>query len=242
MVIGDHLVMTAEPMHLCGSWYAVPAEVGQPAVLDAFGLAGAYPVSMSVGSAAWTADRHDWDRGEHGRCARMYVTPGLDDWILVFGTVPEVAHTTGEGAFERAVRAHTAWLSGRFGTAHWYGASCGDGWTSWCLAEDGAVIARHGVVVPEPPGLRYYDDLVPLSTPPSPRHEQLTVDGGAVPLRPRRRPTVPEHAHATTVAARLSVNPAALGPHTTVTGHGVLALTACGQQPRADFRRDPRRK
>jgi hypothetical protein len=30
-------------------------------------------------------------------------------------------------------------LSARFGAAHWYGMSCGDGWTSWCIAENGSV-------------------------------------------------------------------------------------------------------
>jgi len=42
--------------------------------------------------------------------------------------------------------------------------------------------------------------------------------------------TIPDTAHATTVASRASVDPAALGPHTTVAGHGLIAATACGRQ------------
>lgn len=43
------------------------------------------------------------------------------------------------------------------------------------------------------------------------------------------RGAIPDTAYATTVAARTSVNPAALGPHTSVTGHGLIAATACGR-------------
>lgn len=40
---------------------------------------------------------------------------------------------------------------------------------------------------------------------------------------------IPDTAHATAIAARTSVNPAALGPQTSVVGHGLIAATAWGR-------------
>ncbi|WP_448317038.1 hypothetical protein [Streptomyces sp. CO7] len=40
--------------------------------------------------------------------------------------------------------------------------------------------------------------------------------------------TVDAHCYATDIAARLSVDPEALGPRTEVKGTGVIALTVCG--------------
>ncbi|WP_328470892.1 hypothetical protein OHA21_05730 [Actinoplanes sp. NBC_00393] len=205
-------------------------------MLDAFELTEARPVTMRLGASAWNSDHHN---GDHRSCSRMYVTPALNAWTLVFGTVPAVAHTDSEAAFGEAVRAHCARLSSRFGVAHWYGASCGDGWTAWCLAEDGTVTDFYDIFESEPPeespvpddsAIRYYDDFVPTAARPAAHYEQLHLDGfqapGSQPARSRH--DIPERAHATDVAARLSVNPGALGPDVTVTGRGVLALTSCG--------------
>jgi hypothetical protein len=234
---------TPEPMHLCGSWYAIPATSDLQAVLDAFELTEARPVTMRLGASAWTNDRHNGDLGEHGFCSRMYVTPELNGWTLVFGTVPAVAHTHGEAAFRDAVRAHCAQLSSQFGATHWYAASCGDGWTAWCLAEGGTVIEQYDILDSEPPDddlpepdestIRYYDDFVPRTARSTVLHEQLYIDGFGVPAADRsqwsrRRYNIPDHAHATDVATQLSVNPGALGPDCAVTGRGILALTSCG--------------
>jgi hypothetical protein len=235
---------TPAPMHLCGSWYAIPT-TDQQAVLDAFELTEARPVTMRLGASAWTSDRHNWDLGEHGSCSRMYVTPVLNGWTLVFGTVPAVAHLHSEAAIRDTGRAHCAELSNRFGVTHWYGASCGDGWTAWCLAEDGTVIDHYDIFESEPPddeddrsepdesAIRYYDDFVPRTTRPAVLHEQLSIDGFGGPAADRsqwarRRYNIPNHAHATDVATRLSINPGALGPDCAVTGRAMLALTRCG--------------
>ncbi|MFC4063602.1 HEAT repeat domain-containing protein [Actinoplanes subglobosus] len=235
---------TPVPVHLCGSWYAIPTS-DQSAVLDTFGLTGARPVTMRLGAAAWNNDHHNWSLGEHGSCSRMYVTPALNGWTLIFGTLPAVAHLRGEVAIRDTVRAHCAELSSRFGVAHWYGASCGDGWTAWCLAEDGTVIDHYDIVESEPPDdeddqsepdesvIRYYDDFVPRTARPGVLHEQLSIDGFGVSAADRsqwarRRYNIPDHAHATDVATWLSVNPGTLGPDCTVTGRAILALTSCG--------------
>ncbi|MEV3923233.1 hypothetical protein [Actinomadura coerulea] len=64
-------------------WYAVPTG-HRNAVLDAFGLSEPEPVTMRLGASAWNHDHHAW-RGDHRSCRRVYVTPRLDGWTLVFG-------------------------------------------------------------------------------------------------------------------------------------------------------------
>ncbi|WP_157436190.1 hypothetical protein [Actinospica robiniae] len=125
-----------ESMHLCGTWLAVPT-TDQDAVLEAFGLSDPMPVTIRLGAAAWNRDHHDWY--EHNDCRRAYVTPAFDGWTLVFGKSPEAAHSSGNEAHRDALCDEAVRLSTRFGEAHWYGASCGDGWTAWCIARDGQI-------------------------------------------------------------------------------------------------------
>ncbi len=181
-------------------------------------------------------------RIEHARCARMYVTPVLDGWTLIFGELPEVAHA-GHGdaraaALRRAAVQRCRELSARFGAAHWYGASCGDEWTAWCLAEGGDIV-------------RYYDvwepgDQIGLPHPAEsgyllPHEDGFPADAFdgisaadteaymARYCQVKEELAIPDAAHATTIAARISINPAALGPHTSVAGHSVIAATTCGR-------------
>lgn len=230
------------PMHLCGCWYAVPV-ADQAAVLEAFGLSGARSATMRLGESAWNYDHHHhWAGREHARCARMYVTPFFSGWTLVFGELPEVAHA-GHGeahneAMRRSVLEHCRELSAAFGAAHWYGASCGDDWTAWCLAEGGDIVryydieeprdqigpahpAESGYLLPHEDGFPddAFDGINPNDT------KAFTARY----LQVKEALAIPDPAHATTIAARTSVNPAALGPHTSVTGHGVIAATECGR-------------
>lgn len=230
-------------MHLCGGWYALPT-TDQGAVLEAFGLSDSRPVTMRLGESAWNSDHHGSTvEHEHGKCARMYVSPVLDGWTLVFGNPPESAHSTeadAESGRRQDIRSRCAELSGVFGAAHWYGASCGDGWTAWCLAEHGRVIrcydafepedqigtahpAEDGYLLPHEDGgfPDGWTDGLDLSDPEAlvERCEQIKRDFA-----------IPDQCHATDIAARVSVDPSELGERTSVLGHGVLALTACGRR------------
>ncbi|GHE39454.1 HEAT repeat domain-containing protein [Streptomyces capitiformicae] len=245
---------TPEGMHLCGSWYAVPS-TDQAAVLDAFDLGGPEPVTLRTGAAAWNHDRHAWHRRRvHYKCARVFVSPVLDGWTLVFGDSSENTHRVesaddaeAEKVLASVVRRRCADLSRRFGAAQWYGMSCGDGWTAWCIAEGGDVVrhydafdaaeggraedshgegpahpAESGYLLPHQRALP--DDAfdgVDLSDPEAffARYRQV-----------KERLGIPETCHANDIAARMSVDPGALGAHTRVEGAGVLALTVCGRE------------
>ncbi len=239
-----------EGMHLCGSWYAVPS-TDQAAVLDAFGLGGPEPVTLRTGAGAWNHDSHAWyaDR-VHYKCARVFVSPALDGWTLVFGDSSENTHRiedadVPERALPSVVRRRCADLSRRFGAAQWYGMSCGDGWTAWCIAEDGEVV-RHYDAFDAEDGRAEDDGDGPAHPAEAgcllPHQRALPDDAfDGVDLMDfeafvaRRQQVkeelgIPDTCYANDIAARLSVDPGALGAHTRIEGTGVLALTACGRE------------
>lgn len=237
---------TPEGLHLCGYWYAVPS-ADQEAVLAAFDLADPEPVTLRTGASAWNHDTHNWGRKHpHQRCARVFVSPVLDGWTLVFGDSSDDTHLIEdaddrEEALPEVVRRRCAELSRRFGAAHWFGMSCGDDWTAWCLAEGGAVVRHYDAFDAEEKGyegprhpaeagfLLPHEDGFPEgafdgvshgdSEAFAARYQQVKEDLG-----------IPDTCYATDIAARLSVDPGALGARTRVTGTGVLALTACGRR------------
>ena len=199
-----------EPMHVCGEWYAVPSD-DQDSVLEACGLSDPMPITMRIGGFTWNHDNHDWDEEGHVRCSRMYVSPVLDGWTLVFGDPVDQDHARPRDLW-------TAELSRRFGAAHWYGLGCGKDWTAWAFAENGRVVRKHssfssaarfGPPHPAEEGFRLPDGIGPL----------FLVDDGDPPF-----------GYATDIAGRASVDPTALGAHTVRRGQGVLALTACGRR------------
>ncbi|MFE6049303.1 HEAT repeat domain-containing protein [Kitasatospora sp. NPDC056446] len=237
-----------EGMHLCGSWYAVPT-ADQDAVLAAFDLADPLPVTLRTGAAAWNQDHHSWQRTRpHESCARVFVSPALDGWTLVFGHSSPDTHRIEDAddageldeTLPLVVRERCADLSRRFGSAQWYGTSCGDGWTAWCIAEDGEVVRhydaddaeRNGDDGPGHPAedgyLLPHQDSFPAGAldgvdPSDPEAFHARY------LRVKEELRIPDTCDASDIAARLSVDPATLGPHTRTAGHGVLALTACGR-------------
>ncbi|SFQ99277.1 hypothetical protein SAMN04488564_101820 [Lentzea waywayandensis] len=191
-----------DEMHLCGGWYAIKTE-NQAAVLEVCGLRDPVPVTKVLGAEAWNNDHHAWSKDdEHVRCARVYVTGSWDGWTLVFGE-----------PFEHATRPVTeicAVLSGVFGEAHYYGMSCGDGWTAWCVAEQGEIV-------------RYYDAFKAED-----QIGELDVeDGWGLPHDTSDENDDLEDIWATDVAEELSVNPRYFEGD--VEGYGVLALTECGR-------------
>ncbi|MER7757200.1 HEAT repeat domain-containing protein [Kitasatospora sp. NPDC097643] len=244
-----------EGMHLCGSWYAIPT-TDQNAVLDAFDLTDPTPVTLRTGAAAWNHDHHAWNRTRpHDTCARVFVSPALNGWTLVFGHSSQDTHRLEDAddrdaALNQVVRERCTDLSRRFGAAHWYGMSCGDDWTAWCIAENGDVLRHYdaydayeaeqdgdnggnGDDGPGHPAEAGY--LLP--------HQDGFPDGAfdgvnlfdseafaARYLQVKEELHIPDTCDATDIAACLSVDPGALGAHTRTEGHAVLALTTCGRE------------
>ncbi|MFD0599780.1 hypothetical protein ACFQZ4_51825 [Catellatospora coxensis] len=231
----------AGPVHLCGTWLAIRT-TDQAAVLAELDLSDPRPVSTDQGEAAWNRDRHSWDlpADDHRSHGRVYVTPVIDGWTLVFGTSPDLAHAdpADRGVWAGRAQDLCARLSARFGAAHLYGMSCGDSWTMWCLAEAGRVRRYYEVEPgerlgehPAEDGYRLPDDDEGLPADAYDGIDQADVD--AVLARRAElyeRLALPEVCYATDIAALTSVDPSTFGPSTAVSGQAVLALTACGRE------------
>ncbi|WP_405861218.1 HEAT repeat domain-containing protein [Streptomyces sp. NBC_00090] len=243
------LAEVPDGMHLCGSWYVVPTD-DQDAVLEAFDLGSPQPVTLRTGAAAWNHDHHNWGQGgTHAACSRVFVSPALDGWTLVFGHSSQDTHRI-EDADDRdevlalVVSQRCTDLSRRFGSAQWYGMSCGDDWTAWCIAEDGEILrhydaydaydaeqdddrgfahpAEAGYLLPHQDG--FPEDAFDGVSP---------TDSGSFTARYRQIKEdlqIPDTCYANDIAARLSVDPGTLGAHTRTSGQGFLALTACGRE------------
>ncbi|MEU9358620.1 HEAT repeat domain-containing protein [Streptomyces sp. NPDC048301] len=237
-----------EGMHLCGSWYAVPTH-DQGAVLEEFDLGSPQPVTLRTGAAAWNRDHHSRDRNRpHASCSRVFVSPALDGWTLVFGHSSQDTHRIEDAddrveALSLVVSQRCTELSRRFGSAQWYGMSCGDDWTAWCIAEGGQIVRHYdaydaeeedgdgGPVHPAEDGylLPHQDGGFPGGT----FDGVNPMDSEAIAARYRQVKEdlqIPDTCCAGDIAARVSVDPGSLGAHTSTSGHGVLALTACGRE------------
>lgn len=115
----------------------------------------------------------------------------------------------------------TVALSRRFGAAHRY--LVFEGCTSWVLAENGELVRCYDNEAPAeqvgPPHPAERDQLR------EPDEDDLDEFGDEAP-----EGLMISDPWATDVAAVASVDPESLGPHTPVTGRGVLALTAAGRR------------
>ncbi len=287
-------VATPRPIVPQGEWYAVETD-DQAAVLDAFDLHDSIPATWCMGTQLWRNAMpyrpFEQDHSEHRDCTRMYVSPVLNGWTLVFGnpvltregdahereielrrrhpiTIEDVVEV--DPPTERELReSRCIELSRRFGRAQWYSliedGGCGDRW-GWCMAEHGRLQRYYehdwyqddadrsfdtfGAPHPAEAGLRYHDVRQWLSDNGFNRDEWNAYTRDAMVRVENAEPTpwgaprpldyhslwrqfqqvtgVPDLATPLTVAAKASVNPAGIGPHTHVQGHGVLALTVCG--------------
>ncbi|MDT0347009.1 HEAT repeat domain-containing protein [Streptomyces litchfieldiae] len=225
-----------EPIRVCAPWFALRT-ADQDAVLAAFGLSAPEPVTMRLGASAWQHDAHAARPG-HGACSRVYVSPALDGWTLVFGSPFQDAHRADGGISGPVIRRRCAELSRRFGEAHWYGMRCAGEWAAWCFGERGAIVRHYDAADPErasgpphpwePPGPLPHEADFPQGS-----FDGIDASDAEAFLASyeevRRETGIPGPYPATDVAARASVSPAALGPRTRVTGRAVLALTACGR-------------
>ncbi|TQM32449.1 HEAT repeat domain-containing protein [Nocardia bhagyanarayanae] len=237
----------AEPFVPQDGWYAIRT-ADRAAVLEAFGLSDPVAVTWSMGTDTWREhdSRHSRTAyGEHADCARMYVSPVLDGWTLVFGT-PVIereldrhdyemsrmldldADYTPDGREHQERRARCAALSERFGQAHWYGqnheSGCDD-WWGWCLAAHGEILRYY---------YRDFDEHVdPIRV--GSRHAAeagVLFDSTKIEDREdfRQQDGLSDMATPLLVAGRTSVDPSRIGANTRTQGHGVLALTACGRR------------
>ncbi|MGW6724758.1 hypothetical protein ACWF9G_02535 [Nocardia sp. NPDC055029] len=149
-------------------WWALPTD-DQAAVLDAFGLSDPVPATVAMGTVVALENR----RHPIEECERVYVSPVLDGWTLVFGD-PASHYPRDDRRIQEAQKSYVwetfmqnesddvkqAWLtsmsrpsrnercaelSGRFGAAHWYKEPGDYEWGGWGIAENGEMIRGAGL-------------------------------------------------------------------------------------------------
>ncbi|WP_405014566.1 hypothetical protein [Kitasatospora sp. NBC_01539] len=197
-------------------WIAVPGDRYE-GVFEALGLHDRVPVTLELGLSVRRHDTHypDLPDGSHGAVHRVFVTPELAGWRLVYAETPIAEmqwwpHDT------------IARISAVCGQAQFFHRDAHGDSTIWAVAVDGRV--RRG----------YWSDATPEWTgAPLPWEEpaddsdlgELDDDAYAEePLDPNRAATV----GITTAARQLSVDPASVSADTPMRGHGWLAVTAAG--------------
>ncbi|MFJ4689007.1 HEAT repeat domain-containing protein [Streptomyces sp. NPDC088789] len=205
----------AVPLDTCfTSWIAVPTG-DQRSVGEVLGLFDARPATFALGQSVGAHDSHDG--AEFGR---VYVTPEVDGWTLVLGPWCDPADP--ERA-EEVLHAVTE-LSRRHGRAQAYYFGEQGGGSAWLIAENGSVVRRFCASWKD-------DDAALRLGEPLPEERAACVEEGVTPVGDTEdgendeewldlAPYLAPH-----LAARLGVSPFDLGPHTTVHGSGLVALT-----------------
>jgi len=225
-----------EPISCCFlSWIAVRGG-DQQGIADIMSLSNAHPATFAMGSFAADIDSHSGFRDDRNEVyARVFVTPQVDGWTLVVGRYCDPS----DPDRSQDVLNLCLHLSARYGQAQAYFYSAqGDG-STWLAAENGSLLRRGSAMDGEE-----CDETLCLGDP-LPYEQQRRAALGLDPLHPGNhhhdqelerdedgdcpwRDEVVEIA--IPIAAGMSVDPLALGPHTSVRGTGLLALTPYGRR------------
>jgi hypothetical protein len=211
------LTETAQPVdgcNMCGSWLALPTG-DQAAIVEALDLSRPRRATLRLGFAAFYCDSHGL-APDGQRLGRVFITPQLDGWSLVLGAWYarwQDVHAPWQPHSRQYEAAAACELSTRFGSAqaYWYDAQTMQ--SAWLICTDGEI-------------RRWYDPEEPAAG----VGARLPVEEGVRLPDEDWQPNVPEMCDALTVGAALSVSPAALGVHTVLRGHGLLALTRYGRE------------
>ncbi|MFC9491704.1 hypothetical protein ACFTZM_37285, partial [Streptomyces hydrogenans] len=199
---------------LSGWWMAVPA-ASYEGLFTALDLHDPRPVTCAAGEAAIEGrELQVPDGGETGgtrSVGRVFITPELDGWRLVFGPFDLLVGDFWDGMVETVER-----VSAHCGQAQFFFLDDAGGSDVWLVAEDGRVI-RQFAAESEP---EWEGDPLPWET--------LAVDDPDFDPEYDDAPPNAGTAGARSACAHLSVDPNAVGPGTEARGHGWLALTAPG--------------
>ncbi|MEV6395517.1 hypothetical protein AB0M39_12195 [Streptomyces sp. NPDC051907] len=194
---------------LSGWWMAVPG-ASYEGVFEALGVHDPRPLTVAAGIEAAEGRWHQvpGPDGADRTVGRVFVTPELNGWRLVFGAFELLGgEDMWEGMIETAER-----VSVHCGQAQFFFLDDAGGSDMWMVAENGRVIRRYAAEgYPEWEG-----DPLPWET--------LAADEPG--FNPKYDAPNAGTTGARSACGRLSVDPGEVGPDTQVRGHGWLALTA----------------
>ncbi|MCU7826232.1 HEAT repeat domain-containing protein [Kitasatospora sp. DSM 101779] len=217
-----------QPLSACWLYWVAVAGGDQPGIMRILGLTEPRPATFALGNAILDADVHGFGDDEPGSpVGRVFVTPELDGWTLVAGAWCDPCDAErGEELRERCIE-----LSARYGRAQAYYFGAQNDGSAWLVAENGTVVRRYKEAG-EPD-----DRLWTLGEPLEYERSRRAGLGLPVPWDDTVREDLDDAEDewrweafdlARGVAAALSIDPLAIGPHTAVRGTPVIALTPVG--------------
>jgi hypothetical protein len=209
------------PIWTCWNHWMAVSTGDQVGLMQILGLSRPEPVTFAQAQQVIDTDGHDDTDGQRP-LSRVFVTPEVDGWTLVFGAWCDPY----DDRRRQEVLGRCSELSARYGQAqaYYYGAQ-GDG-STWLVTEHGTVLRRYSAVGPDDELLTLGDPLpreraawsehlgVPADWDPSTADEEEAEEWEAVAFD-----LAPE------IAAAHGVSPLSLNHETRRRGTGVLALT-----------------
>ncbi|POX56212.1 hypothetical protein C3489_05650 [Streptomyces sp. Ru71] len=197
---------------LSGWWMAVPG-ASYEGVFEALGLHDRRPITVAAGvEAAESREiRVPGPDGVDRAVGRVFVTPELDGWRLVFGAFDLLVGDPWDGMVETVER-----VSVHCGQAQFFFLDDAGGSDVWMVAENGQVIRQY-VAEGDP---EWEGDPLPWET--------LAVDDPDFDPEYDEAPSNAGTTGARSACGYLSVDPGEVGPDTEVRHHGWLAITAPG--------------
>lgn len=206
-----HEIPRLPGLSLSGWWLAVPG-ASYEGLFEALGLHERRPITVSGGLHAVEGDndrvRLTGPDGTGRSVGRVFITPELDGWRLVYGPLDLLLGDPWDdmiGAVER--------VSAHCGQAQFFFLDEHGGSNIWVVAEEGRVIRRY--TAEDDP--EWEGDPLPWET--------LAVDDPDYDPEFDDCPPNAGTFSAQSACGQLSLDPAEVGPDTRVRGHGWLALT-----------------
>ena len=218
-----------QPLAACWLYWIAVAGGDQQGIMRTLGLSEPRPVTFALGCEIVDSDVHGGPDDQPGSpYGRVFVTPELDGWTLISGAWCDPCDAqTGERVLQQCVE-----LSTRFGRAqaYYYGAQR-DG-SAWLIAQDGTVLRRYQEAGEA-------DDWQWTVGEPLECERAWRAEVGLPPTWDNAARDDPDHDEddewkseafdlAPKVAAVMSINPMAIGPHTATRGTPLIALTPIG--------------
>ncbi|GAA1073426.1 hypothetical protein [Kitasatospora arboriphila] len=188
-------------------WVAVPGG-SYEAAFEALGLHDRTPATLAMGLSGRVYDEAVVARpdGTDLTVHRVFVTPEIAGWRLLFGTV--LVNCPDDGRLERLAEA--------CGQAHYYFRDCYEDCHHWAIAERGRGVVRSFQTYREP---AWTGEPLPWE---EPQTEDPLWEPGTF------EPNASLESDSRAVAERVTVDPEEIDGDTPMTGHGWFALTAPG--------------
>ncbi|WP_440106993.1 hypothetical protein [Streptosporangium sp. H16] len=211
-----------KPIWTCWNHWIAVSTGDQPGIMRILGLSRPEPITFSQAQEVIDADGHDESQNRR-HLFRVFVTPAVEGWTLVFGTWCDPYDKERREDVLRLCRE----LSARYGQAQAYYYGAQDDGSTWLVTRRGTVVRRYSATGEGDDGLLALGDPLPQER--TAWCEQLgyLADWDPATASYEQADEWQRIAFGLTpeIAAAHGISPLALNRDTQARGTGVLALT-----------------